>query len=132
MRKGFLLFGLLCAFGATAQIHVTKQKYPDPPRPRVPQGHSPKQMDCKAMTRTDPRMLHFCEQLDYDFGVGYAARAFGAPRPSREVVSLPRHGSAEAKQFGVACLGQLAMRRLDNGWEQLRDREGNYLRCRDL
>jgi hypothetical protein len=29
-------------------------------------------------------------------------------------------------------MGQLAKRRLNNGWEQLRHRKGNYLRFQDL
>jgi len=132
MRRIALALGLVMVFSAQAQIHTTKQKYPNAPKPRVPTAYSPKQMDCAEMTRTSPHMRDFCEAIDYDFGVGYSARAFGAPRPSREVVSLPAHGTPEAKLFGVACVGQLAMRRLENGWEQLRDKEGNYLRCRDL
>lgn len=132
MRRIALVLGLVMALSAQAQIHTTRQKYPDAPKPRAPSGYSPKQMDCKAITQKDPHMRSFCEALDYDFGVGYSARAFGTPRPSREVVSLPAHGTAKAREYGVACMGQLAMRRLENGWEQLRDREGNYLRCRDL
>jgi hypothetical protein len=84
------------------------------------------------MTRTSSHIRDFCEAIDYDLGAGYSARAFGTPRPSREVVPLPAHGTSEARKYGVACVGQLAMRRLANGWEQLRDRDGNYLRCRDL
>jgi len=115
MRRIALALGLIMAVSTQAQIHTTKQKYLDAPKPRVPTGYSPKQMDCAAMARTSPNMRGFCEAIDYDFGVGYSARVLGTPRPSREVVSLPAHGSPEAKQFGVACIGQLAMRRLQNG-----------------
>lgn len=132
MGRRLFVACLLLPLAATAQIHTTRQKYADPAKPRSAMAHSPKQMDCKAITQSDPRMLQFCEQIDYDLGVGYSARAFGAPRPSLEVVPLPAHGSVEAKRFGVSCMGQLAMRRLENGWEQLRDKDGNYLRCRDL
>ena len=131
MRRIALVLGLVTVLSAQAQIHTTKQKYPSAPEPRAPAGYSPKQMDCKAITQKDPHMRSFCEAIDYDFGVGYSARAFGTPRPSREVIPLPAHGTPKAAEYGVACMGQLAMRRLANGWEQLRDIEGNYLRCRD-
>lgn len=131
VRQGFVLVAVLLCGPSFAQMHVSKQ--PTPARVNVPaKVSSPKPFDCKAMTRSAPWQLHFCEQLDYDVGSGSTRRLFGMPRPSREVVTLPAHGTSEAKRYGVACMNQLAMRRLDNGWEQLRDRDGNYLRCRDL
>ena len=117
---------------ATAQIHV----YEPTPRARVVAPAKPstlKPLDCKTMAASyrEPWMQQVCEKTNYDFGTLYA-KAYGMPRPSSEVVALPAHGSASAKTYGVACMGQLAMRRLKNGWEQLRDSSGNYLRCRDL
>ncbi|PWB29867.1 hypothetical protein DCO49_00430 [Stenotrophomonas sp. SPM] len=43
---------------------------------------------------------------------------------------LPAYGSAEPKRLGAACMGGTAMRRLSNGWEQLRNAKGEWLRCR--
>lgn len=56
-------------------------------------------------------------------------RIHGRPVPSTEVVKLPAHGTAEAKKLGYACLGGTAMRRLPNGWEQLRNQSHQHLRC---
>lgn len=132
IRQGMFVLLALCCSSVAAQ-KVTTYSAPAPKRVSVPSKVGPpKPFDCKAMTRSAPWQLHFCEQLDYDVGSGSTRRLFGMPRPSREVVTLPAHGTPEAKQYGVACMNQLAMRRLDNGWEQLRDRDGNYLRCRDL
>jgi hypothetical protein len=58
-----------------------------------------------------------------------APRIYGRPVPSTEVVRLPAHGTAEAKKLGYACLAGTAMRRLPNGWEQLRNRSHQHLRC---
>ncbi|WP_242003049.1 hypothetical protein [Vulcaniibacterium tengchongense] len=60
------------------------------------------------------------------------AKILGKPRPSTKVYLLPAYGSAEAKRTGLACVGGTAMRRLANGWEQLRDQQHNWVRCRDL
>ncbi len=123
---------LLMSDPASAQIHVSKPI----PRSRVvvpAKASTLKPLDCKAMAANyrEPWMQQICEKSSYDFGTLYA-KTYGMPRPSKEVVALPAHGSAAAKTYGIACMGQLAMRRLKNGWEQLRDSEGNYLRCRDL
>lgn len=56
-------------------------------------------------------------------------RIYGRPTPSTEVVRLPAHGTPEAKNLGYACLGGTAVRRLPNGWEQLRNRSHQHLRC---
>ncbi len=44
---------------------------------------------------------------------------------------MPAYGGAEAKQLGTACMGGIAMRRLNNGWEQLRNAKGEWVRCHD-
>jgi hypothetical protein len=133
MRAVAISLLLLGAFAPThAQLHVTRPKAT--PRVQVPaRARTLPPLDCKAMAAQwrEPWMRDVCEKSNYDFGTHYA-RVYGMPRPSRDVVSLPAHGSPQAKAYGVACIGQLAMRRLPNGWEQLRDREGNYLRCREL
>lgn len=60
------------------------------------------------------------------------AKLQGRPRPSTAVYELPAYGSAEAKETGLACIGGTAMQRLKNGWQQLRDRQHNWLRCREI
>ena len=60
------------------------------------------------------------------------AKILGKPRPSLSVYELPAYGSAEAKRTGLACVGGTAMHRQVRGWEQLQDRQHNWLRCRDL
>lgn len=89
-------------------------------------------VDCKAASAGYPQpwLQQICEQSNYDLSSVYA-KAYGMPLPSRRVISLPAYGSAASKRHGVACLGQLAMSRVANGWEQLRDAEGRYQRCRD-
>lgn len=51
--------------------------------------------------------------------------------PSSEIVRMPAYGSAESKELGAACMDGAAMRRLSNGWEQLRNAKGEWLRCRE-
>src|SRR5690606_7028860 len=58
------------------------------------------------------------------------ARMQGRPAPSASVINLPPMGSAEARELGYACIGGQAMRRLENGWEQVLAREGGWQRCR--
>lgn len=126
----WLVFGY-----AHAQVHAT----PSRAQPRVQVPTTAKTLtpqDCEAFAR-QPHPLgrawlrSVCEDTNFTFGTMYA-KQYGMPRPSQSVIGLPAHGSADAKAFGVACMGGLAMRRLQNGWEQLRDRSGNYQRCRDL
>lgn len=86
-----------------------------------------------AQTRSwvAPILRDFCEQQEARNGQTMA-KLMGKPRPSTQVYLLPSYGSAEAKSTGLACVGGTAMRKLANGWEQLRDRQHNWVRCRGL
>ncbi len=59
------------------------------------------------------------------------ARIYGKPEPSLRVLSVPAHGTPDAKRYGVACMGGLVMLRLKNGWQQALDSDRRYYRCRD-
>jgi len=78
-----------------------------------------------------PIIRDLCENQEARNGQTIA-KILGKPRPSLSVYDLPAYGSAEAKRAGLACVGGTAMQRLNNGWEQLRDHQHNWLRCRDL
>jgi len=78
-----------------------------------------------------PILRDFCEKQEASNGQTMA-KLLGKPRPSTQVYLLPSYGSSEAKRTGLACVGGTAMRKLPNGWEQLRDRQHNWVRCRDL
>jgi len=58
------------------------------------------------------------------------ARIRGRPLPSTNVLSVPAHGSPEAKRHGIACMGGLVMLRLGNGWQQALDADRRYYTCR--
>jgi hypothetical protein len=78
-----------------------------------------------------PIIRDLCEKQEARNGQTIA-KILGKPRPSLVVYELPAYGSSEAKRTGLACVGGTAMHRLNNGWVQLRDRQHNWLRCRDL
>ena len=78
-----------------------------------------------------PVLRDFCEKQEASNGQSMA-KLLGKPRPSTQVYLLPGYGSAEARRTGLACVGGTAMRKLANGWEQLRDHRHNWVRCRDL
>ena len=78
-----------------------------------------------------PIVRDLCENQEARNGQVFA-KLLGKPRPSTAVYELPGYGSADAKRTGIACVGGTAMQRVKNGWVQLRDREHNWLRCRDL
>ena len=115
-----IVLTLLLSFEASAQIRVSK------PAPRRPSGGPYHQaaaqlpQEC-ADTRGNPWLAAMCSH----FGRG-------RPQASGERLSMPAYGSAEAKRTGYACIDGLAMRRLSNGWEQLRDSAGNFYRCTPL
>ena len=54
----------------------------------------------------------------------------GRPQPSTKVLSVPAHGTEQAKRYGVACMGGLVMLRIKNGWQQALDNERRYFTCR--
>lgn len=84
----------------------------------------------KCQQHIDPRIRLYCADIERSLIQGEARRQ-GIPTPSSEIVRMPAYGSAEAKQLGAACMGGTAMRRLSNGWEQLRNAKGEWLRCRE-
>ena len=57
------------------------------------------------------------------------AKIYGRPQPSLDVARVPAHGTAEAKKWGVACMGGLVMLRIKNGWSQALDKDRRYYRC---
>jgi hypothetical protein len=61
-----------------------------------------------------------------------AAKNLGRPRPSESIVELPNYGTELSTNTGLACMGGQAMRRLTNGWEQLRDETGSWQRCEPI
>jgi hypothetical protein len=78
-----------------------------------------------------PILRDFCETQEAHTAQAFA-KILGKPRPSTEVYLLPAYGSPKARRVGLACIGGTAMRRLPNGWEQLRNPTYNWIRCRDL
>lgn len=84
----------------------------------------------KCQQHHDPRFRLYCADVERSL-IQAEARRQGIPTPSSEIVRMPAYGSAEAKQLGAACMGGTAMRRLSNGWEQLRNSKGEWVRCRE-
>ena len=78
-----------------------------------------------------PILRDFCNSQEARHGQAFA-KILGKPRPSTQVYLLPAYGSSDARRTGLACVGGTAMRRLPNGWEQLRDHQQNWARCRDI
>lgn len=95
--------------------------------------HQPQ--DCSIITeqnKLNPYAYLFrdhCERIDA-ISKQSTARILGRPQPSRRVLSVPAHGSDEARRTGVACMGGLVMLRIENGWQQALDREHRYYTCR--
>lgn len=85
----------------------------------------------KTRSWVAPILRDFCEKQEASNGQTMA-KLLGKPRPSTQVYLLPSYGSDEAKRTGLACVGGTAMRKLANGWEQLRDRQHNWVRCRGV
>ena len=73
----------------------------------------------------------FCKKIERDIVQG-GARRQGRPIPTIAVLKLPAHGTAKAKEWGFACISGVSMRRLPNGWEQLRTRDHQHIRCTSL
>lgn len=76
-------------------------------------------------------MRQMCRDLEAN-QLRSTAKMKGAPRPSASVVKMPGYGTEAGKAIGLVCMGGQAMRRLPNGWEQLRDATGNWQRCEPI
>ena len=91
--------------------------------------------DCSLITRMNPYnpyaylIRDHCEQSDARLKQSFA-RLQGRPQPSAKVLSVPAHGTDEAKRYGVACMGGLVMLRIANGWQQALDGDHRYYTCR--
>ena len=118
-RTAFVLT-LLLPFQVSAQLHVSRPSSPQPARGPYHQPAAQIPKEC-ADTRANPWLAAVCS---------YISR--GRPQASGQWLSIPAYGSAEAKQTGYSCIDGLAMHRLNNGWEQLRDNVGNFYRCTPL
>ena len=123
MRYLLLLIGLLAPLLSSGQTG----RYGDVSYSQ-PQG-------CSVITR-DQRanpyahlFRNLCEQSDARTKQS-VARIMGRPQPSTRVLSVPAHGTDDAKRYGVACMGGLVMLRLPNGWQQALDAEHRYYTCR--
>ena len=77
------------------------------------------------------RTRSICNELEASM-LQQNARHRGRPVPTRAVIRLPAHGTAKAKEWGFSCISGAAMRRLPNGWEQLRTQDHQHIRCEDL
>jgi len=95
--------------------------------------HQPQ--DCSIITernKLNPYAYLFrdhCERIDAISKQG-TARILGRPQPSQRVLTVPAHGTDEARRTGVACMGGLVMLRIENGWQQALDRDHRYYTCR--
>lgn len=117
MRHVFLLL-VIVALPSTAQVHVSQSRGEN----RRAGYHQPAQPTSKECVdgNQNPWVAALCSSMTR-----------GTPRASNEVVRLPAYGSDASKESGTACIGGLAMRRLPNGWEQVRDSQSNYVPCVD-
>lgn len=132
IRLGMFLALLVMAQPLQAQ-QVRSATGPQPaPKysPAVPRAYNAGAEPFRCRESLDPRMRSLCADIERAYIQGEAHRQ-GLPVPSSELVRLPAYGSAESKELGVACMGGTGMRRLSNGWEQLRDSKGEWLRCRE-
>ena len=91
--------------------------------------------DCSVITKQNPLnpyaylFRNHCEQSDARYKQ-MVAKIMGRPQPSTAVLTVPAHGTPDAKRYGVACMGGLVMLRIKNGWEQALDAERRYYTCR--
>jgi hypothetical protein len=132
VRAIITIAAILCAASASAQqIRTASGPQPAPkyePKRKQPLNLGATPMKCDQFP--DPRFRVLCNGIERDY-VQDTARRQGLPVPSAELVKLPAMSSPEAKRLGAACIGGTAMRRLSNGWEQLRNVEGHWIRCRE-
>lgn len=120
MIRTIALLSLLLSFHASAQLRVSKPQPPPQARGPYHQPAASIPKECSD-TRANPWLGAVCTHISR-----------GRPQASNERLAIPAYGSAEAKRTGFSCIDGLAMRRLQNGWEQLRDGSGNFYRCTPL
>ncbi len=132
IRSGLVLALLLLSASVHAQqLRSTTGPQPMPRHtPSTPKASNLGAEPLKCQQHVDPRIRLYCTDIERSL-IQSEARRQGIPTPSSEIVRMPAYGSAEAKQLGAACMGGTAMRRLSNGWEQLRNAKGEWLRCRE-
>lgn len=123
IRSGLVVALLLLATASHAQA-IRSATGPQP----LPGILGAEPLRCQQ--HIDPRVRRYCTDIERALIQGEARRQ-GIPTPSSEIVRMRAYDSAEAKQLGAACMGGTAMRRLSNGWEQLRNAKGEWLRCRE-
>ena len=119
--RGFIVLGLM-ALAVLASMSAFGQQRDSTP------------FNCEQIKGTPVSALQaatmrkLCRDLEASH-VHSFAKLQGKPRPSKTVIRLPAYGSLEGTQFGLVCMGGQSMRRLSNGWEQIRDADGNWQRC---
>lgn len=97
--------------------------------------HGAKRQTCRDLLQGAPPLPHvlaianMCERSDVTTAQ-QLARIYGRPVPSDRILDLPAHGTEWAKKLGYACISGTIMKRLPNGWEQVRDTQYRYARCR--
>ena len=141
IRSNLLLLALLAAAPANAQIHTATGPKPKPgpsqstPRPaHNSMAKTTTPFNCEQYRwpkHPRPDMNGICDGLESSTLQAEARRA-GRPGPSDDVVRLPALGSSDAKRTGLACVGGQAMRRLENGWEQVTSKHGGWQRCLEV
>lgn len=87
---------------------------------------SPVTRPLKCQQHSDPRIRLYCADVERSLIQGEARRQ-GIPTPSSVIFRMPAYGSEEAKKLGAACMAGTAIRRLGNGWEQLRNAKEEWL-----
>lgn len=106
---------LLLSYGAAAQQLRSAVGTQPPPgyTATTPKASNPGAEPLKCQQHADPRIRLYCTDIERSL-IQSEARRQGIPTPSSEIVRMPAYGSA-----------------LSNGWEQLRNAKGEWLRCRE-
>ncbi|MFT4256759.1 MAG: hypothetical protein QM599_07380 [Pseudoxanthomonas sp.] len=119
MVKLLGVLALLVAASAQAQSIKAYQATPD--RQVQPKKAVVVPAQCRDPANDiNPYMQAFCRRITK-----------GQPKHSATVLDLPGQGTREAAALGYACIAGLAMKRLPNGWEQVLDKNRQFVRCRD-
>lgn len=132
IRIGAFLALLVMAQPLKAQQIRSPAGPPPVPKhgPATPKAYNPGTEPLKCQEHAHPGVRAYCAEIERWY-IQSEARRQGLPTPSSEMIHLPAYGTSESKQLGAACMGGTAMRRLSNGWEQLRNAKGEWLRCRE-